>query len=89
MTPEESKQFQKLLRVAASTLGEHFNSVQIHASVISEGMTASFHDGSGDWFARQGLAHLFIETEQAETNAIEIQKRIGNDDDDEESWKKS
>ncbi len=43
-------------------LGEHFASVQIMVSNNEDGNTYGIFRGCGDWYARQGLAHEFIDT---------------------------
>ena len=50
-----------------AALMEHFDSVQILCSVrIPDGSgTQGFARGGGDWYARQGLAHEFINREEA------------------------
>jgi hypothetical protein len=69
------KQKGEMLVDAAARLSEFFGSVQIHASALTiDGDTQSFHAGNGDWYARQGLAQEFIDTDQAETLAKEINR---------------
>lgn len=74
-------------------LGEHFDAVEILTSwteaVPGQGSTTrSQPRGTGDWYARQGLAHEFINREQVDDLATAIADKIapadGGDD-----WKKA
>lgn len=69
-------------------LREHFDCVQILASVELENEqgTAHHYQGMGNWFARQGMAHDFTERDQADTVAEIIAKAIHPPDDGDE-WK--
>lgn len=80
----------ELLETTAKQLGEHFDSIQILASYRHEktGLTASIMRGSGDWFARQGLAHSFINSDMVEDTASAIGRAINPPDESSESWKK-
>lgn len=69
-------------------LMEYFDAVQILASSTAPcGGTASTFQGAGNWFARQGMAHEFIQRDQAETNAFKIADKIQPPPDDGEEWK--
>jgi hypothetical protein len=78
----------ELLTKTAEALGEHFDAVQILVSrmVPERGGTERFTAGSGNWFARQGMAHAFINSDEADTIAHEIGKKL-DPPDDAESWK--
>lgn len=71
-------------------LMEHFDAVQILVSSTAPcGGTESVFQGAGNWFARQGMAHDFINRDQADTNAIRIADKIQPPpDEDGETWKK-
>lgn len=71
-------------------LMEHFDAVQILVSSTAQcGGTESVFQGAGNWFARQGMAHDFINRDQADTNAIRIADKIQPPpDEDGETWKK-
>ena len=74
MSEEEAVQ---ILKKAASDLGEHFDNIQIHASWMSlngDGYTKAYHTGIGDWYARQGLAHAFINEDQAKEIGRAVQQ---------------
>jgi len=84
MTKEEANE---LLARTASALGEHFGAVQILASMpISGGGTRAFKYGCGDWYARQGLAHAFINSDQADELSTQIAEKL-DPPDDAETWK--
>jgi hypothetical protein len=86
MTREEASQ---LLAKTAEALGEHFDAVQILTSrMVSEnGGTERFASGSGNWFARQGMAHAFIKSDEADTLAHEVGKKLAPPPDESETWK--
>ena len=73
MTPEECTE---ILAIAARKLGEHFDAVQIMVSYNDEGTTRASFNGCGNWYARQGMAHSFINTDIAQENALEIASRL-------------
>ena len=53
-------------------LGEHFTNVQIMVSYNDCGNTHGIYRGCGDWYARQGLAHEFIDTNVSDLRARSI-----------------
>ena len=82
---------EKLLDGVLSQLIEHFEGVQILATRMApEGQgTERFFMGAGNWYARQGLAHAFIKTDEAQTLASEIGEKLDPPPSDEsESWKR-
>jgi hypothetical protein len=57
-----------LLQGAASTLAEHYDSVQIIATYRnSEGLTGLHHHGVGNWYAREGSVREWIKVQDART----------------------
>lgn len=86
MTKEEA--FEMIDR-AAATLAEHFDAVEILASVVLDGNhdTRSVYAGRGNWFARQGMAQDFISREQANEVSTQIAQKM-NPPDDGEQWTK-
>ena len=50
----------EIVKKALHDLGEHFESVQILATTVSEGQTLRSFSGCGNWYARLGMAHEFI-----------------------------
>lgn len=58
-------------------LGEYFDCVQILASWSEQCQTAKCFVGAGNFFARQGMAHTFINQDIAEDNAQQIAMAIG------------
>lgn len=67
-------------------LSEHFDSLQLLGTFIDdEGNTGKVSMGSGNWYARIGVAREFIEQDAAATNAYELSKVIcdeGEEEDD-------
>lgn len=57
-------------------LMEHFDAVQILATVVSERGTELVAIGSGNWYARRGMAEEFINRDRAVTEANEIAEAI-------------
>lgn len=78
MTDTQAAQLSTMLEEVSSRFGEHFDSFQIMATTTESEGTRSWFRGSGNWFARQGLAHEFIGREQAELTgqgvAIQLRK---------------
>ena len=66
---------------ALEILSEHFDAVQILAEVTEDGATASCCRGCGSWYARQGLAHEFIERDKAQEHAFQLSRKINPPDD--------
>lgn len=65
----------------AAELSEVYDSVQIFGSwVAPDGRTRSHKRGSVDFYARQGLAHEFIQENIAEDNARMIAQRLNPPD---------
>ncbi len=72
MTRQEAYE---LVAQHVAQLAEHFDSVQVLASRMNEkNETEACIDGSGNWYARQGLAQEFIGLSRAE----EIANRIND-----------
>lgn len=77
MTADDAEE---MMEEAAAKLGEHFSSVQILASLpVDGGGTSGFKVGVGDWFARQGLAHAFIQEDVASDNARHIARQLNTE----------
>lgn len=56
----------------AADLGEEFDAVQILCTLNEEATTKAFYRGAGNWYARQGMAHEFIEQDKGQIAAKEI-----------------
>lgn len=80
---------QKLVEIAASNLGEQFDSVQILVSIVEGGKTRKIQKGVGNWYARQGMAHEFINMDIAEDAAILIAERLSPLNPPDDDWKKT
>lgn len=65
-------QHHDLVRKFARDLGEHFDAVQVLVTWNEEGISKDFACGSGNWYARQGLAHEFITKNQSMSIAQEM-----------------
>jgi len=77
MTQEEGY---KILQAAVARVSEHFDSVNISGTWV-EGNTTRFQScGSGNFYARVGMAHQFIESARAEENAQQIAQRLNDDE---------
>lgn len=81
MNPEEVN---ALFDEIIARLGEHFDAVQIMVSWNEESTTQSISRGSGNWYARQGMAHEFVNKDMAQENAHQIAARIGMSEEDED-----
>jgi len=67
----------KTIEVAINMLAEHFPNVQVLASrVDTDGRTYRISQGVGDWYARQGLAHEFIQQDIAQEAATQIAEKL-------------
>jgi hypothetical protein len=64
------------LAAAAAALGEHFDAVQILGSWTDAGHTLCSKKGVGNWYARQGMAHEFINEDVALEQAVAIARRL-------------
>jgi len=75
---------EEILDKAALALGEHFDNVQIMVTWMEGGITKSCCRGVGNWHARQGIAHEFINMDIAQENARQIASELKEPPDD---WK--
>lgn len=66
----------EIVKKALHDLGEHFESVQILATTVSEGQTLRSFSGCGNWYARLGMAHEFINEDTASEVAIQISRKL-------------
>lgn len=83
MTSEEA---QKLCEEFAARMHEHFDHVQILATWNEEGITKRVARGAGNWYARQGMAHEFINMDIAQDTAHQLAAVI-NPPEDGDDWK--
>lgn len=63
----------KLVRLAAHSLGEHFDSVRIICTHTMEGNTANYTYGAGNLYAQQGSVRDWI-IEQETMTKLELKK---------------
>lgn len=68
------KELIKKVEEAASRLGEEFEVVLVMVSWPEEGGdgSKSIFRGVGNWYARKGMAHEFIDLDKAQKQADEI-----------------
>ena len=76
MIASDSDNRNKALDAALHILGEQFEHVQIMATSTIEGKTVSNSRGCGNWYARLGMAHEFINEEVARENALKIADKL-------------
>lgn len=70
-------------------LGEHFDAVQVLVSWNEESICRNLYSGGGNWWARQGMAHDFINRDVAQENAHQLSVKINPPTDDGEAWKEA
>lgn len=79
----------EILDEHARAIGEHYENVQIMVTWNEDGITKSCMRGVGNWHARQGLAHEFINMDIAQENAKQIASELQDrPDDGGDDWKK-
>lgn len=64
---------------ALQTLGEYFEAVQIMCCFTEENATKMRSAGSGNWFARQGMAREFLQAQQDQALAAELSEALKPD----------
>lgn len=68
-----------MLDEMVAKLREHFDAVEIMVSWQrdeGDGRTLGLKRGGGSWYARQGMAHEFIETDRAQEHAAALARQI-------------
>lgn len=74
-----------IIEQALRLLGEHFDHVQLLVSWDADSETRFIHSGCGNWYARQGMAHQFINSDMAQNVGHEVAEampRAGDEDED-------
>lgn len=61
---------------ALELMREHFDAVQILATFQENGSTDTGYVGFGNWYARQGMAHEFINKDIAQENARQFADKL-------------
>ena len=84
MTALEAEQ---LLEETTAKLAEFFDAVQIMVSWNEERQTRCSKRGSGNWYARQGMAHEFINADMAQEIGVQIADRMPPAADEGDDWK--
>ena len=73
----------EIMQKHVNALAEIYDSVQVMGTFLtSDNRTVSQKRGSGNWYARQGMAHEFIEENIAEDTARAIAKKLEPPQDD-------
>ena len=72
----------KLLEETTARLSEHFECVQILVSWNEAGNTRFISRGAGNWYARQGMAHEFINADLAHEAAQHIASELKKEDEE-------
>lgn len=81
------KEAEELCCRFSSMLGEHFPAVQIMVSWNEEAECRCVFRGTGNWYARQGMAHEFIQTDIARGTANELKQVVNPPDYQGDDWK--
>ena len=82
------RELESLAENFVAKLGEHCDAVQIMLSWNENGQTYCLKRGCGNWYARQGMAHEFINEDIAADTARQIASSINPpDSDDGDEWK--
>lgn len=77
MTPMTRPETERLVDDIAHRICEHFDCVQILASRLKpDGSTEIFRRGAGNWFARKGMMHDYLETVSASDSAEMIAEQL-------------
>ena len=87
MSMSENDRLAAICEEFAAKLGEHFDAVQILASWNDGGLSYCIKRGSGNWYARQGMAHEFINADMAQEQARQIAEAMPSPPDDGDDWK--
>ncbi len=66
----------KMVLDTAHRLAEHFDCVQIMVTRMDQGNTLCVKKGVGNWYARRGMAHEFIEQGIHEDAAEKIAEKL-------------
>ncbi len=83
----KAEEGQKLADEFVAKMGEHFDVVQVMVSWRDErGHTMCSKRGCGNWYARQGMAHEFINEDVAQETARAISE-IERPPDSGDDWK--
>lgn len=77
----ETQKRKEALDNALAILGEHYDHVQIMVTFSDSRGTAVNYRGIGNWYARQGMAHEFINNDIAQDNATQIAQKLKDKND--------
>ena len=79
MTEQEAEQ---ILKGVVHLLGEHFEAAQVMVTWREGEDTSRLSKGVGNWYARIGLAHEFVNIDQARDLALEIKLEAKEDEEE-------
>ena len=84
MNDSTNESLTQLIDNSLEALMEHFEAVQILATTHDSisGDTYDWMRGSGNWYARRGLADNFISKDKAQDIGVEVANRLPSDGDD-------
>lgn len=68
----ETEQIEKEVQQAVARLSEIVPHIQVFVSWNKDEITHFYKLGAGNWYARQGMAHSFINQDIAQDNAVQI-----------------
>jgi hypothetical protein len=81
------KHLRPILREITQKLGEHFDAFQFLGSFVDDGGdTGNVAFGKGNWYARVGMAHEFLETDRSTIQAKELSSALSHDEGGEEGY---
>jgi len=75
MTAEQTKEELQQILVQATELMPDAH-IQVMATYNTNGNSVSIYQGVGNWYARQGLAHEFINQDMAQVNAVQLAEQL-------------
>lgn len=84
MSPEERR---AEIEMCVHRLMEFADCIQVLASYTDSEGTHSCYLGAGNWFARTGMAHDFLERDESQTAANAVKPFLQPPPDDGETWK--
>lgn len=76
------KEAAAILDEALATIGEHFDAVQILASVHDHEGSRYVARGVGNWFTRTGMAREFLDADYQQDQARLIAREIAKSEED-------
>lgn len=75
--PNSPEDTESILDRCVAILSEHYDAVEILVTRCDDGKTNATSKGSGNWYARYGLAREYVERADEQ---MRIEKRASNED---------